>query len=247
MQQRPRHPTNSPNINAPNAKEIHINYGIPEKVFNEWLKQLKGQKGKDKVIEHLLDDLKQKNVSITVMQEQIQDGLKMRKKLEKLARTSSTQAITAPLSRFTHQEFIDNFGIFSAYYQYRKTIELLNSQMLIELLNVYFRSVLLYPSPDMKKYYITATDGPLRGTLLLLQLEGHNEKGEKVSISLPELSQSLLPDVCIDFIKSASPENYEALLTLFDRALSTPGLDKGQKANILDAQTFIKKNKLFQG
>jgi len=239
---------NSPNINAPNAKEIHVNYGIPERVISEWLKQLKGEKGKDKVIEYLLDDLKQKNVTITVMQGQIEDGLKMRKELEtRSAQTSSTQAKTAPLSRFTHQEFIDNFGIFRSYYQYKKTIELLNPQMLIELLNVYFRSVLLYPSPDTKKYYITATDGPQRGALLLLQLEGHNERGEKTSISLPELSQSLLRDVCTDFIKSAAPENYEALLTLFDRALSTPGLDKVQKANILDAQAFIKKNKLFHG
>ncbi len=129
---------NSPNINAPNAKTIQITYGIPEKVFNEWLKQVRGEKGKDKAIEYLLEDLKQKNVTITVMQGQIEDGLKMRRELEKrLTETSSAQAKTQPLSGFTHQEFIDNFGIFRAYYQYRKTIELLNPQMLTELLRAY--------------------------------------------------------------------------------------------------------------
>jgi hypothetical protein len=233
---------NSPNINAPNAKTIQINYGIPEKIFNDWIKQLKGEKGKDKVIEYLLDDLKQNNVTISVMQDQIQDGLQMRKELERrLAEQSSPQAKTVPLTKFTHQEFIDNFVALRAYYQYRKTLELLNPEMLIELLKVYFRSVLLYPSNEMNKYYITASDGKL----LLLQIQGHDDKGKQVLISLPALSVSLVKDVCMDFVKSANPENYEMLLTLFERALSTPELDKAQKSNILDAHTFIKKNKLF--
>lgn len=233
---------NSPNINAPNAKTIQINYGIPEEVFNGWIKQLKGEKGKDKVIEYLLDDLKQKNVTVSVMQAQIQDGLRMREELERrLAEKSSTQAKTAPLTKFTHQEFINNFVAFRAYYQYRKTLELLNPKMLVELLNVYFRSVLLYPSNEMNKYYITDSNG----RLLLLQIQGHDKRGKQMLISLPDLSGALLKDVCTDFVKSATPKDYEMLLTLFDRALSTPELDKAQKSNILDAQTFIKKNKLL--
>lgn len=233
---------NSPNIYAPNAKTIRINYGIPEEVFNGWIRQLEGEKGKDKVIEYLLDDLKQKNVTISVTQAQIQDGLQMRKELERrLAEKSSPQAKTVPLTKFAHQEFINNFVAFRAYYQYRKTLELLNPKMLVELLNVYFRSVLLYPSNEMNKYYITDS----KGRLLLLQIQGHDEKGKQISISLPDLSASLLKDVCTDFVKTANPEDYEMLLTLFDRALSTPGLDKTQKSNILDAQSFIKKNELF--
>jgi hypothetical protein len=233
---------NSPNVNAPNAKTVSVNYGIPEGVFKEWTEQLAGEKGKDKVIEYLLGDLKQKNVTISVMQSQIQDGFQMRKELERrLAEKTSTQADLAPLTKFTHQEFINNFVTFRAYYQYRKTLELLNPEMLIELLNVYFRSVLLYPSYEMNKYYITDSVG----RLLLLQIQGHDESGKQVSASLPSLSGSLLRDVCTDFIKSAKPENYESLLTLFDRVLSTPELDKVQKSNVLDAQAFIKKNKLL--
>lgn len=49
--------SNSPNINAPDAKKVYINYGIPENVFNEWVTKLKGDKGKDDVIEYLLKDL----------------------------------------------------------------------------------------------------------------------------------------------------------------------------------------------
>lgn len=233
---------NSPNINAPNAETVQVNYGIPAGVFKDWTEQLEDDKGKDKVIEYLLEDLKQKNVTISVMQSQIQDGFQMRKELERrLAEKASTPASFAPLTKFTHQEFINNFVAFRAYYQYRKTLELLNPEMLVELLNVYFRSVLLYPSNEMNKYYITDSEG----RLLLLQIQGHDESGKQVSASIPSLSSSLLRDVCTDFIKSANPENYESLLSLFDRALSTPELDKAQKRNVLDAQAFIRKNKLL--
>ncbi len=234
---------NSPNIHALNAKEVRVNYGIPERVFNDWIKELKDDRGKDKVLEYLLEDLEKKDVTISVMQSQLQDGLQMRKELEKrLAERSATQTKMDPLTKLTHQEFINNFVVFRAYYRYRKTLQLLNPEMLIELLNVYFRSVLLYPSKEMNQYYITDSDG----RALLLQIQGHDGAGNQVSISLPALSGSLLRDVCTDFIKSANPENYESLLSLFDRALSTPELDKVQKSNILDAQAFIKKNNLFQ-
>lgn len=113
--------------------------------------------------------------------------------------------------------------------------------MLIKLLNVYFRAVLLYPSNSEKKYYITAQDG----SLMLLQFQGHNEKGEKISISLPDMSASLLQDVCMDFINSADSKHYETIENLFDRALSTPELAKNLKINILDAKNFILKNKLL--
>ena len=89
----------------------------------------------------------------------------------------------------------------------------------------------------MNKYYINDSDG----RLLLLQIQGHDEGGKQVSISLPALSGSLLRDICTDFIKSANPQNYDSLLTLFDRALSTPELDKVQKSNILDAQALYKE------
>jgi len=241
---------NSPNINAPNAKAIQVNYGISEEVFTEWVKQLKGEIGKDTIIEHLLEDLKRNNVTIEVMQAQIQDGIAMHKELERrLTERSSDKSVLAqasnkiePLIKFNHQEFINNFIAFRAYKHYGKTLQLLNPEMLIELLNVYFRSVLLYPSNDMKKYYVTASDG----RLLLLQIEGHNEKGEKTLISLPDLSNSLLKDVCTDFTKSANPAQYEMLIDLFNRALATPDLDKIHKSNILDAQNIILKNKLLR-
>ncbi len=146
-----------------------------------------------------------------------------------------------PLMKFTHQEFIDNFAILYQYNEFRKTGQLINPDRLIEVLNGYFRSVLLYPSPDTKKYYITDS----KGRLLLLQLLGHNEKNEAMSLSMPDIFASLLSNVCTDFIKSAEPRHYNIMNNLFDRALSTPGLDNIQKIIILDAKSFILKNKLL--
>ena len=64
-------------------------------------------------------------------------------------------------------------------------------------------------------------------------------------ISIPELSASLLNDVCNDFIKSANRAHYEMLLVFFKRALATSDLGKMHKSNILDSQTFIMKNQLL--
>jgi hypothetical protein len=245
----------SPNINAPSAKSIAITYGIPEKVVSEWIEQLKKQwEAKDtiieSVIEHLLEELKGKDRKIEKMEAIIQDMVRMNAALERrLAERPPNDSMQGqgnkridPLAKFTHQEFIDNFIVFRYYYGYRTTLVLLNPDKLVEVLNIYFRSVLLYPSSELKKYYITASDG----RLLLLQIEGRNEKDEKILISLPELSPSLLKDTCTDFVKSANPAQYEMLIELFNRALASPELDKIQKSNILDAQTFILKNRLFR-
>ena len=228
----------SPNINAPSAKSVTVTYGVSEKTLRDLLK---GQEGKDKVIEFLVGDLKKKNTRIEEQDAIIQDWIKMYTGLEKLSNERGTNKKIDPLIKFTHQEFIDNFIAFHAYNQYRKTLQLLNPDMLVELLNVYYRSVLLYPSNDMKKYYITASDG----RLLLLQIEGHNEKGEKLLISLPDMSGTLLKDICMDFVKTANIKHYEMIEVLFNRAIVTPELDKIQKLNILDAQNFIRKHKVL--
>jgi len=51
----------SPNINAPSAKSVTVNYGISETMLR---KLLKGQEGKGKVIESLVEELRIKNIKI---------------------------------------------------------------------------------------------------------------------------------------------------------------------------------------
>lgn len=228
----------SPNIYAPQAKMLSITYGVSEKLIIDLMEQLKG---KDKIIGSLLEDLKGKDVTIRGMEAQIKNWTTMVKELNKQIAESTPAKKTSPLIPLTPYDFLDNFIIFHQYMQYRKTLELLNPEMLIKLLNVYFRSVLLYPSNTKKEYYITARTGEL----MRLQILGHNEKGEKITISLPDMSASLLPEVCMDFVKSADSRQYEMMESLFESALSTPELEKVHKMNILDARNFIEKNKLL--
>lgn len=228
---------NSPNINAPSAKNIKITYGVSESIVSELIGLLHG---KEQEINSLLIDLKAKNVEISKQETLLQDMISMQKELAKQIAEKPLDN-NEPLVKFKHQEFIDNFIAFKAYHYYRKTLKLLNPDKLIELINIYLRSILLYPSTDMKSYYITASDG----RLLRLAIEGHNQKGEKILISLPELSSSLIHDVCNDFIRSANLKHYEMILNLFKRALSTSELDKVHKLNIMDAEAFIRKNKLL--
>jgi len=213
----------SPNIYAPGGN-VTIVYEMSENVLE---------------LQAKLDDAIKEKESLA----KINDELK--KKLADITSSSTLSTPAAdkiePLMKFTPQEFIDNFTILFQYNEFRKTEQLINPDKLIEVLNGYFRSVLLYPSHDTKKYYITDS----KGRLLLLQLLGHNEKNEAIPLSMPDIFASLLSNICTDFIKSAEPRHYNIINNLFDRALSTPGLDNNQKIIILDAKSFILKNKLL--
>lgn len=204
------------------SKVTSVSYLASENLVRELMVQLEGNDKIRALLEQIISKRQIPNLTYSDMPTQV-----------------STEI--SPLIKFSHQEFIDNFSAFYAYNLYRKKLQLLNPDKLVELLYVYFRSVLLYPSNDMTQYYITASDG----RLLRLEMKGHNEKGETISISLPNISGTLLADVCTDFIKSAQPKHYEMIVNLFDRALSTSELDKVHKINIMDAKNDILKYKLL--
>jgi len=250
----------SPSIYAPAAKEIAINYGLSEQdvinlfrqLFQEQEKKLQEQgkklqeddkiiKGKTKDIESKLKELEDRNATIRDKEAKILEWTVIAERLNKQISDNASIKQIAALKAITPYEFLDNFIIFHSYNQNRQTFQLLNPDMLVKLLEIYFRSILLYPSGSQTKYYITAPDG----RLMLLQIQGHNDKGENISISLPHMSASLLQDVCWDFIKSADSGDYKKMEHLLDCALATPELDKNLKINILDLKNCISKNKLF--
>jgi len=65
------------------------------------------------------------------------------------------------LKKFNHNEFYENIKEFGGYIANREKIVRLNPDRLVNLLNVYFRSVLLYPSRDCCKYIFTDPSGRL--------------------------------------------------------------------------------------
>jgi hypothetical protein len=145
------------------------------------------------------------------------------------------------LNKFNHKEFFENIGEFRGYIAARKEIARLNPDKLVNLLYVYFRSVLLYPSPDMRKYYIT---GP-NGELFQIEFPGHTKDGEKRSVSLGEMSSALLSDVCTDLLKGAHTGHFMSLVDLFTCAIATPSLEKHHKINILNAENTVLNEKFF--
>ncbi len=231
---------NSPNINAINSSINFNNYGMSQAAIEELIQKT----GKVDALEDILKDWKEKSVPASNQEEMLKTIMAMITSLEKQLNEKSFQNTDEdkPLEKFNHQEFIDNFVAFKAYYHYRKTLKLLNPQKLIEFLNIYLRSILLYPSPENKPYNVTNKEG----SLLRLAIEGRNQSGEKVLISLPELSGTIFHDVCNDFVKSADAKDYDMLIKLFNRALATNELDKVHKLYITDAEAFIKKNKVVQ-
>jgi len=143
------------------------------------------------------------------------------------------------LVKFNEKEFSENITELKGYWVARKSQVNLNPDKLVNLLYVYFRSVLLYPSPDMRKYYLTGPDGKL----YVLEFSGHNKEGERKSGSLGEMSNTLLDEVCSDLLKSARIAHIISLVELFTKAIATPNLDKSHKFNILNAENTVLKEK----
>lgn len=143
------------------------------------------------------------------------------------------------LTKFSVKEFFKNITEFRGYIVSRKRQPKLNPDKLVNLLYVYFRSVLLYPSPDMRKYCLTGLDGKL----YQIEFPGHNKAGERRSVSLGEMSDTLLVEVCSDLLKSAHITHIISLVELFTKAIATPSLDKRHKFNILNTENTVLKEK----
>lgn len=142
-----------------------------------------------------------------------------------------------PVTAFSAYEFLDNAKEFKGYTSSRGTDARLNPDKLINLLYVYFRSVLLYPSPQLREYNLTGRDG----ALYKLEFPGHDKAGNRRSVSLGEMSGTLLAAVCSDLLKSGQTVDIIRLVDLFTRALATPSLDKSHKFNILNAENTVLK------
>ncbi|MCK4815352.1 hypothetical protein KA005_06250, partial [bacterium] len=143
------------------------------------------------------------------------------------------------LAKFNANEFFENITEFKGYIVNRKRRAKLNPDKLINLLYVYFRSVLLFPSPDMHKYYLTGPDGKS----YVIEFPGHTKAGERRLVSLGEMSHTLLDEICSHLLKSAQLAQIISLVELFTKAIATPNLDKHHKFNILNAENMVLKEK----
>lgn len=230
-----------------------INIDGSDKATIRALEQLKKElrkqgKGRERILDHFEEDIRLMNMQLEQKDQLLKDLVQTFKILsnqvtERFASTATDKKIN-PLKAIDHFDFIEkSVPVFGAYLYYKKTLELLNPDMLIELLRLYFRSVLLYPSDKKTEYYVTARSG----ALYKATMEGHNERGDKILISLAEISSSLLQNVCADFIKSANPRHYETIVDLFHQALSTPELGLVIKMNVLDAENFIVRRYILFG
>ena len=64
-------------------------------------------------------------------------------------------------------------------------------------------------------------------------------------MSLGEMSNTLLSEVCSDLLKSAHTDHFVSLVDLFTRAIATPSLEKHHKFNILNAENTVLNEKFF--
>lgn len=139
------------------------------------------------------------------------------------------------LTKFSVKEFIENISEFRGYIDTKRKQVKLNPDKLINLLYIYFRSVLLYPSPDMRQYVVTGPDGGL----YQIEFPGHNNQGASILVSLAEMSNTLLAEVCSELMKSGHITHIARLIDLFTDAIATPNLEKYHKFNIINAENAV--------
>lgn len=143
------------------------------------------------------------------------------------------------LARFNEKEFFENITGVRGYIVNRERRTNLDPDRLINLLHVYFRSVLLYPSPEMREYHVKGTDGKP----YIIEFPRHKKTGKTMSVSLGEMSDTLLRETCSDLLNKAHSAHIIHLIDLFTRAMATPSLDKRHKFNILDTEDTVLKER----
>lgn len=139
------------------------------------------------------------------------------------------------LAKFSAKEFFENISEFRGYIENKGKNVKLNPDKLINLLYIYFRSVLLYPSPDIREYRVNGPDGKL----YQIEFPGHDNKGEKRIVSLAEMSNTLFAEVCSELLKSAHINHIVSLIKIFTAAITTPSLHKNHKFSIINAENTV--------
>ncbi len=151
-----------------------INIDGSDKATIRALEQLKKElrkqgKGRERILDHFEEDIRLMNMQLEQKDQLLKDLVQTFKILsnqvtERFASTATDKKIN-PLKAIDHFDFIEkSVPVFGAYLY--KTLELLNPDMLIELLRLYFRSVLLYPSDK--------NDGILRDSPKWSTIQGYN-------------------------------------------------------------------------
>ncbi len=138
------------------------------------------------------------------------------------------------LKKFSEREFFENIPEFNGYLSNRKKDAVLNPDKLVNLLSVYLRSVLLFPSPDMDKYTVQGAGGKF--------YEVQINTSENTTVSLGKMSHVFLSDICKDLLKSARLDHIISLIELFSSALVTPSLERDHKLSILNAENTVLKD-----
>lgn len=143
------------------------------------------------------------------------------------------------MTRFNEIELLDKIIEFKGYFDAKKTLPKLNPDKLINFLHIYFRAVLTYPLPETIRIIIKSPDHKF----YQIEFSGHNKEGDYCIVSLADMSDTLISEVCSYLLKTANSDNYNSLIELFTRALLSQSLEKRHKFNIINAENNILKER----
>lgn len=146
-----------------------------------------------------------------------------------------------PIAKCKENKFISNLQELKNYIIASKKFPILNPDKLINLLNIYFESMLLYKSNSPKKFLIV-----LEGKTYATKFEGHDSKGKKKRVDLNDIANTLIKEISVKIIENHQIEKNKLMFDIYTQVYATDELEDELKINILNLEQNEFKNEFTQ-
>lgn len=135
-------------------------------------------------------------------------------------------------------QFISNMQEISDYYAARKKISVItNTSRLINVIKVYFETLLFYLDNSPKKFYVNIKEKQYQA-----KINGHSVTGEPLSFDLADISEQLVENVIYDLAKTINPTIFGEVVKLLNSIILTQKIASKYIISILNGE-----NKLPEG
>lgn len=136
------------------------------------------------------------------------------------------------------RDFMANLNEINSFFQAKKIyMNLNNTERLLNLIKVYFETVLFYQKNSHKKNIVK-----IKGTEYHVGINVIDNNGNKKEIDILDISEDLIKDICIEVKKFYTPELFESLLYLFNVILVNGSISLKHKIMLINSENLAFPN-----
>jgi len=132
-------------------------------------------------------------------------------------------------------EFISNLQEISNYYSIRKKVPVItNTNRLINILSVYFKTLLYYLDNSPNKFLVK-----IKEKSYIVKINGHTETGSPTELDLEDISDQLIKNVICDLAKTINPTIFGDVAQLLNSILLTPNIAQKYKISVINGENNL--------